>query len=119
MVRIFLSTIAFGLLVVLTGFVLGAIAPWLILPVALLLGLLLVAIGVYQTAGPRSRNYRQIKPTDMSIGALGGSWRFPFFSEQRLPPVAPARRRGGKTPPASRRRARSARRSDTPSQQRP
>ena len=119
MARIFLSTIAFGLLIVLTGSVLAVTAPWLILPAALLLGLLLMMIGVYQTVGPRSRNYRQITPTDMSIGSLGGSWRFPFFYEQRLPPVAPARRRGGKTPPASPRRARSARRSDTPSQQRP
>lgn len=119
MARIFLSIIAFGLLVVLIGFVLSAIDPWLTVAAALLLGLLLMVIGVHQAVGPRSRNYRQIKPTDMSIGSLGGSWRFPFFYEQRLPPVAPARRHGGKTPPASRRRARSARRSDTPSQQRP
>ncbi len=103
MARIFLSVIAFGLLIVVTGSVLGAIAPWLLLPVAVLLGLLLMAIGVYQIAGPRSRNYRQIKPTDMSIGMLGGSWRYPFFYEQKIPTTPTPRRKT--TPRTATRRA--------------
>ena len=102
MARIFLSVIAFGLLIVLISLVLGAIAPWLILPAALLLGLLLMVIGVYQTAGPRSRNYRQIKPTEMSVGSLGGSWRFPLFYEQKIP-TAPTPQRKTTSRPAARR----------------
>ena len=72
----------------------------------MLLGLLLVAIGVYQTAGQRSRNYRQIETSDMSIGMLGGSWRYPFFYEQKIPTPTPRRKTARRKTVAGARRAR-------------
>lgn len=85
MTRILLVVLGVGVLLTIGGVVAAALAPQLLLVAALLFALLLFVGGVYQIAGPRSRNYRQIKPADMSIGMLGGSWRYPFFYEQKIP----------------------------------
>jgi hypothetical protein len=106
---IVLSVLAFGLLLFIGGVVLATLAPQMLLVAALLFALLLLAAGVYQTAGPRPRNYRrEIRSTDTSVGVfsvIGGS-RFPFFYNQKIPTAPlPRRKTARRTTAAGARRA--------------
>jgi hypothetical protein len=97
---IVLSVLTLGLLLFIGGVMLAALAPHLLLVTALLFTLLLLVGGVYQTAGPRPRNYRrEIHPADTSTGVfsmIGGSL-YHFFYEQKLPPPTPRRKTTSRT----------------------
>ena len=99
MLKIMLSALTIVVLLAILfvgGLALAAIAPPLLLMFAFLFTLVILAAGIYQTGGPRPRNYRQEpKPTDTSVGVLGtiGGLRLPFFYNQKLPAAPPPRRK--------------------------